>query len=114
MSSDTYFDSFDIFCSKGFNDRTNTVVSSLAACFAESDFPKFHIDVIGDDDNILREDLVEMSTRSDAFSGEIHVGLRFQEDTFCSTEDTRCVESLVSFFPFQKSPNFIQFFSPLS
>lgn len=100
MATNAYLDSFDVFCSECFNNRADTIVPATASCFTESDFPEFHIEIIRDDDDVFGLDFEKCCTGLNAFTREIHVGFRFEEDTFTSFENTRSIESLISFFPF--------------
>lgn len=77
MATYTDFDTFDIFRAQCLYDRADTIMSALATCLAIADFSEFHIDVIGDDDDIFRIDLEKRCTSLDAFPGEIHVGFWF-------------------------------------
>ena len=65
---------------KGFNNRLQSVVTAGAAANADANGAKRQRDVVGQDDDALRHDVVFARQRADRFAREIHVRRRFCQD----------------------------------
>lgn len=80
-STHTYLHSIKGICSELGDDIFDAVLSSATASFLISHFSCRDIDIVMDDEQVSRRiEFVEIHPKSDTLTGEVHIGLGFDEE----------------------------------